>query len=150
MPEVVFFKATDDLAEGLPSARKHFPGTSEATVPRAPADRDVLFDSFQALAETKSALISVIIPLWNEEAGIDLLVHRLLRLPKDDLTHWEFVFVDDGSTDATAKRLAAQVGQLLRWKVIQLARNFGQQAAYRAGLDHATGDAIVFLDGDLQ
>jgi len=150
MPEVVSLKASDDLAEGLPSAREHFPTRSAAAVPRAPTDGDLLFASFQALTETRPATVSVIIPLWNEEGGIDLLVHRLLRLPQDNLTNWEFVFVDDGSTDATAKRLAAQVGQLLRWKVVQLARNFGQQAAYRAGLDHATGDAIVFLDGDLQ
>ncbi|MBI2882828.1 MAG: glycosyltransferase family 2 protein, partial [Candidatus Methylomirabilis oxyfera] len=63
---------------------------------------------------------------------------------------YEVVAVDDGSTDRTLSLLEATAKVDLRWKVIALRRNFGQTAAMSAGFDHATGDVIVTLDGDLQ
>lgn len=94
--------------------------------------------------------VSVVVPVWNEEESVDALIERLAHLLPHGNCIWEFVFVNDGSTDNTVPKLIAQVPVLREWKVIELSRNFGQQAAYRAGLDAATGDAVVFLDADLQ
>lgn len=95
-------------------------------------------------------LVSIIVPFFNEEENIAALISRLQALARLEVVRWEFVFVDDGSTDATRNRLLGETPKLPRWKVIQLSRNFGQQGAYRAGLDAAGGDAVIFLDADLQ
>jgi dolichol-phosphate mannosyltransferase len=63
---------------------------------------------------------------------------------------WELIVVDDGSPDGTGAVLAAEAAADERVKVLTLSRNFGHQAALTAGLDHATGDVVVMLDGDLQ
>jgi len=75
---------------------------------------------------------------------------RLLQLRAKCSIPFEFVFVDDGSTDRTVARLQEELVSQSDWALVSLSRNFGQQAAYRAGLDHARGDAVVFLDADLQ
>lgn len=97
-----------------------------------------------------SNLISIVVPLWNEEENIDSLVARLLELQRACPVVVEFVFVNDGSTDRTSERLQAAIATVPQWTLLSLSRNFGQQAAYRAGLDQAQGDAIIFLDADLQ
>jgi dolichol-phosphate mannosyltransferase len=94
--------------------------------------------------------VSVVVPLWNEEENISRLMTKLTALPKTDGVKWEFIFVDDGSSDGTHPQLTTAASVLPSWKLLQLTRNFGQQSAYRAGLDAATGDAVVFLDADLQ
>ena len=96
------------------------------------------------------SLVSIVVPLWNEEGLIATLLDRLVRLSENPVASWEFVFVDDGSTDATADKLRENLRRLPVWKFLQLSRNFGLQSAYRAGLDAATGVAVVFLDADLQ
>src|SRR3954451_3217898 len=63
---------------------------------------------------------------------------------------FELIVVDDGSTDGTAALLAELAAKDDRLKVIRLSRNFGHQSALTAGLDHATGDAVVTIDADLQ
>ncbi len=94
--------------------------------------------------------VSVVVPVWNEEENVDALVERLaLLLPLGNCA-WEFVFVNDGSADNTVEKLTEELPRLRNWRIVELSRNFGQQAAYRAGLDNATGDAVVFLDADLQ
>ncbi len=95
-------------------------------------------------------LVTVIVPLWNEEESIGQLVERLRRLRDVASVRWEFVFVNDGSTDGTRERLVESADALGAWALVQLSRNFGQQPAYRAGLDVAAGNAVVFLDADLQ
>lgn len=97
-----------------------------------------------------SGLISIVIPLWNEEAGIAALFQRLQELQRCASFQFELVLVDDGSTDYTLAALETFLVDFGYWTLISLSRNFGQQAAYRAGLDHAQGDAVVFLDADLQ
>lgn len=94
--------------------------------------------------------VSVVIPLYNEEEMIPSLVARLEPLARDAAFRWQFVFVNDGSRDATRERLLSEVKVLAHWKFVQLSRNFGQQPAYRAGLAVADGDAVIFLDADLQ
>ncbi|MGQ0815126.1 MAG: glycosyltransferase family 2 protein [Gemmatimonadota bacterium] len=92
--------------------------------------------------------ISVIIPVYNEQDTVAELHDRLVRVL--DGTKAEFIFVDDGSSDATYERLRALVKRDGRVRVIRFRRNFGQTAALSAGIDHARGEIIVPMDGDLQ
>jgi glycosyltransferase involved in cell wall biosynthesis len=94
-------------------------------------------------------LLSVIIPVKDERANVRPLVQWL----RDALTPacaWEAVIVDDGSTDGTHVELAQLAAVDSRLKVVRLRKNFGQSAALQAGFDHAAGDVIATMDGDLQ
>jgi glycosyltransferase involved in cell wall biosynthesis len=97
--------------------------------------------------------LSLIIPIFNEEAVIPELHRRLLevmtRLEKH-VRSWEIVFVDDGSKDKSLAMLKAMSANEPRFKVVAFARNFGHQLAITAGLDRAEGDAVVIIDADLQ
>ena len=95
--------------------------------------------------------LSIGIPVHNEEEVLPELISRLLAVL--DLMPGgphEAVFVDDGSTDGTRQFLKDVARRDARLKVVALSRNFGHQAALGAAIDHATGDAIVLMDGDLQ
>lgn len=95
--------------------------------------------------------LSVVVPLYNEEANVVALVERTHSALAGYGHPWELVLVDDGSTDATPLRVA-EAGA--RWgdhvRMLQLQRNFGQTAAMQAGIDAARGDVLCTLDGDLQ
>jgi len=98
----------------------------------------------------RPARLSLVIPMYNEEAVI-----APLRDAVDSFAHtlWcdvELVLVNDGSSDQTLPRLAEWAASDSRVRVLHLSRNFGHQIAATAGLDHATGDAVVLLDADLQ
>jgi glycosyltransferase involved in cell wall biosynthesis len=95
-------------------------------------------------------LISIITPLFNEENGIPALAGRLCASLSGLDCRWEWIAVDDGSADGTYEQVGKAVTRADEWQVIRLSRNFGQQSAYRAGLEAAKGDAVVFLDADLQ
>src|SRR5262249_49144686 len=107
-------------------------------------------DRDHELMTAPKPIISVIIPVWNEEETIGPLFQRLQKISRDSTHLLDFIFVNDGSTDRTQEKLLELLPGLPRWRLIKLSRNFGQQPAYRAGLDQADGDAVVFLDGDLQ
>jgi dolichol-phosphate mannosyltransferase len=97
-------------------------------------------------------LISVIIPCYNEMAVLPE-THRRLSEVADRLKHpgaFEFIFVDDGSKDETARVLHELTLADTRVRGLRLSRNFGQQIATTAGLEHAAGDAVVIMDADLQ
>jgi dolichol-phosphate mannosyltransferase len=95
-------------------------------------------------------LLSVVVPLKDEEANVQPLAERL-RLALEPLTtRWEVILVDDGSLDATYARAVELHRSDPRFKVVRLSRNFGHQVALSAGLDLAAGDAVVTMDGDLQ
>ena len=94
--------------------------------------------------------VSIIVPLYNEQDNVELCYQTLTRVMEQTDWQFEIVMVDDGSTDATPRHLAALASRDERVKVIEFRRNFGQTAAMRAGLDYAAGDCIVTLDGDLQ
>jgi dolichol-phosphate mannosyltransferase len=96
------------------------------------------------------ALVSIVIPMLNEREGLRALFDRLMAAIKDPGVDWEMVVVDDGSTDGTPEAVREELKRFTRWKLVLLSRNFGQQPAYRAGIDHASGDAVIFLDADLQ
>ncbi|MDT5034723.1 MAG: polyisoprenyl-phosphate glycosyltransferase [Actinoplanes sp.] len=97
-----------------------------------------------------TVLISVVAPLFNEGAGVDRFVRRIADVLGDAGLRYELILVDDGSTDDSWARVVRH-GQLDgRVRGVQLSRNFGKEAAVLAGLDHATGDAVVVIDADLQ
>ena len=96
------------------------------------------------------SLISVVVPLYNEEDNVVQLYRELNEVAKRAELHCEFVFVDDGSTDATVQRLREETELDDRVSIVLLRRNFGQTPAMAAGFDYARGEIIVTLDGDLQ
>jgi dolichol-phosphate mannosyltransferase len=93
---------------------------------------------------------SIVVPVYNEEESIAELVKRL-RVIMDSLDGpAEAVLVDDGSKDSSYQLMADAHGVDPRFKVIQLSRNFGHQLAITAGMDNASGQAVVVMDADLQ
>jgi len=94
-------------------------------------------------------LVSIVVPVLDEEACIDNLVHRI-RNALGDTTRYEILFVDDGSRDDTPRRIAEAHQQDKAVRCLRFTRSFGHQAALVAGLAHARGDAVVTMDGDLQ
>ncbi len=94
--------------------------------------------------------LSLIIPVYNEEAIIGELDRRLRAFLGELDETWEVVFVDDGSKDRTPAALSELAAIEPRYKVISFSRNFGHQIAITAGMDRAEGDAVVIMDADLQ
>ncbi len=90
--------------------------------------------------------LSVVIPVMNEEENIEPLFKALREALKDE--DYELIFVDDGSTDNTVKRIKELAGE--DTKLLVFSRNFGQSLAMMAGIDAAKGDIIATIDGDLQ
>jgi glycosyltransferase involved in cell wall biosynthesis len=94
--------------------------------------------------------ISVVVPICNELENIQPLYQQLAAVLPSLERPWEIVFVDDGSTDGSTEQLASIAACDQRVKVVVFRRNYGQTAAMHAGIQHAAGDVIVTLDGDLQ
>jgi polyisoprenyl-phosphate glycosyltransferase len=97
-----------------------------------------------------ASLLSVVIPLRNEEEVLPQLATRLAETLEGVGSEWEVILVDDGSTDATYGLAVELHGRDPRFKVIRFSRGFGHQVALSAGLDAARGEAVVTMDGDLQ
>lgn len=95
-------------------------------------------------------VLSVVIPIHNEEPSLLPLYDRLTRVLESLRTPYEILFVDDCSTDRSFELLSNLVETDGRLKVIRLRRNFGQTAALSAGFHEAEGDVVVAMDGDLQ
>jgi dolichol-phosphate mannosyltransferase len=95
-------------------------------------------------------MVSIVIPVFNEERNIAELVGRIRRALEPVGVTFEVIFVDDGSTDRTSEILLTLHAEDDRIKAVHLARNFGHQAAISAGLRATAGDAVVVMDGDLQ
>jgi len=95
--------------------------------------------------------LSVVIPFFNEEQNIPLLVEQLRKeISGMGIDDYELIFVDDGSSDGTVNLLQSLMKEDERIVLLELSRNFGHQVAVSAGLDHATGKAVVVMDADLQ
>lgn len=90
--------------------------------------------------------LSVVISVYNEELNVIPLTEKIAEALKG--IDFEIVFIDDGSTDKTADNIKSVIGRNI--KLIELRKNYGQSAALAAGIDHAKGDYIATLDGDLQ
>jgi polyisoprenyl-phosphate glycosyltransferase len=99
---------------------------------------------------TASISYSIIIPVFNEEAVLPILLHRLDLLLARLKAPTEVVFVDDGSKDSGPVVLQALARRDPRFRYIGLSRNFGHQVAITAGMDAAQGKAIIVMDADLQ
>ena len=93
---------------------------------------------------------SIVVPFHNEEENVTVLYARLKQVMEAIGSSFELVFVDDGSSDRTYKLLEEIAAVDSRVLVIKLRRNFGQTSALAAGFDHASGDFILAMDGDLQ
>ena len=102
-----------------------------------------------AAAPDQRPTISVVIPLYDEEAVLPIL-HERLGCALAAEASYEIVFVDDGSRDGTLPLLRQLAGRDPRVVVLALSRNFGHQAAVTAGLEAASGEAVILMDGDLQ
>ncbi len=94
--------------------------------------------------------LSVVIPVHNEEENLPPLLEGLSKTLTALGKPFEVIIVDDGSTDGTLARLKELKSTYPWLKIVVLRRNFGQSAAFTAGIDHASGEIIVTMDGDLQ
>jgi dolichol-phosphate mannosyltransferase len=95
-------------------------------------------------------LVSVVLPVHNEEGNVEELYARLVRVFQPLPWDAEFIFVDDGSRDRSVEILDRLADADPRVKIVSLSRNFGHQYALTAGLDYADGDAVISMDSDLQ
>ncbi len=95
-------------------------------------------------------MISVVVPMHNEERSVALLYDELSSVFEPLDVPWEAIFVDDGSTDGTFAALTRLHSAAGNVRVVRLRRNFGKAAALVAGFDQARGDIVVTMDGDLQ
>lgn len=94
--------------------------------------------------------LSIVVPVFNEEACVEEMAKRVEKALADADCDYELIFVNDGSTDGTLDKLRACAAEDPRVQYLSFSRNFGHQIALSAGIDHARGDAVVTLDGDLQ
>jgi glycosyltransferase involved in cell wall biosynthesis len=95
-------------------------------------------------------VISVVVPVHNEERSVALLYDELRSALEPLGTPWEAIFVDDGSTDGSFAALTRLHNSTDNVRVVRLRRNFGKATALRAGFDQAQGETVVTIDGDLQ
>lgn len=95
-------------------------------------------------------MFSLVIPVYNEEKLIGELVSRTFSALDSFITEYEVIFVDDGSSDGSLEKLLSWQKKESRLKILSLSKNFGHQAAFTAGLEHAKGEVVAMMDGDLQ
>ena len=94
--------------------------------------------------------LSVVVPVFNEEINIQPMYERLLASLAEGVDGLEILYVDDGSSDQSWQKISELASSDERVKGVRFARNFGHQAALTAGVDAATGSAVVIIDGDMQ
>lgn len=98
-----------------------------------------------------SVELSIVVAVYNEHSkNLLALLERLWKVLSPTGISYEVVFVNDGSRAETSRALRQIAGEVEYVKLVELSRNFGQQAAIQAGMDHADGDAVVNIDSDLQ
>lgn len=95
-------------------------------------------------------LVSLVIPVYNEENQIGITIDTIHKLLKENSINHEFVFIDDGSRDGTWRVLEMYANNIREVNAIKLSRNFGKESALCAGLEAARGDACLVMDADLQ
>lgn len=94
--------------------------------------------------------VSIVIPLYNEEDNVQPLYREIAEVIDGEKLKYEVIFIDDGSSDQTVERLREVAGNDPRVTLLQFTKNFGQTASTAAGIDHAKGNVIVPMDGDMQ
>lgn len=95
-------------------------------------------------------MFSLVIPIYNEELLLDRLVERVTSAVESFTNDYEIIFVDDGSSDGSLSIILKHRELNDKIKCVELSRNYGHQIAFTAGLDHASGDVVGMMDGDLQ
>src|SRR5665647_1965062 len=95
-------------------------------------------------------MLSIVIPIYNEEGLIDDLLGRTVAALNAFISDYEIIVVDDGSEDRSLPNLLKWQDNNSNIKVLSLSKNFGHQAAFTAGLEHASGEIVGMMDGDLQ
>ena len=95
-------------------------------------------------------LLSIVVPVYNEQLNIEKFYEEATKAVQTLDMDYELIFVDDGSKDTTPLLLSRLTQQDSHVRALILARNFGHQLAITCGMDHAKGDAIITMDGDLQ
>ncbi|HQY87875.1 MAG TPA: glycosyltransferase family 2 protein, partial [Tepidisphaeraceae bacterium] len=95
-------------------------------------------------------MISVVVPIYNEQENLPELRKRMTAALDSSGEKWECVLVNDGSRDRSVEIITKITREDPRFKLVNLSRNFGHQPAVTAGVHHATGDAVILIDGDLQ
>lgn len=110
------------------------------------------FDDGAGAAVRRRPTLSVIVPVKDEEQAIRAFLARTVPILDRlrGVAAWEIIFIDDGSTDGTLPNLIIASHGDERIKILSLSRNFGKEAALSAGLDHASGDAVIPIDVDMQ
>lgn len=101
-------------------------------------------------ARTGRPELSIVVPVHDEADNLPILVERLKTVLAGAVSSWELVCVDDGSRDGTLSVLKLLSASDPRISAVSFSRNFGKEIAIAAGLDHASGDAVVIMDADLQ
>ncbi|HEY6981775.1 glycosyltransferase family 2 protein [Reyranella sp.] len=99
---------------------------------------------------THDPLLSLVVPVFNEEESIDIFLEAVTPMLERDRLRFEIVFVNDGSRDDTLAHLLDCSMRDRRIRVVNLSRNFGKEAALTAGIDHAKGNVLIPMDIDLQ
>lgn len=97
-----------------------------------------------------SVELSIVVPCYNEAAGIEAFWDRLTKVMAPLELAWEVVFINDGSSDTTLEVISYLDAETSTVQIVDFSRNFGKEAAITAGLDHARGAAVVVIDADLQ
>lgn len=98
----------------------------------------------------KTCRVSIVVPVFNEQDNIAPLVQEISAAMSAVEGEWELLIVDDGSRDETANRVKQLCHNEPRLRLVTLMRNYGQTAALQAGIQHAQGEIVVTMDGDLQ
>ncbi len=124
--------AVDSMQQGIPDIRLR---------PQMSATRN---------EANSQPVLSIVIPVFNEEENIETLHARLTTVLRDLCDEYEIIYVDDGSQDRSQVMLQRMETEDVHVTVIELARNFGHQVAISAGLEHSRGRAVCIMDADLQ
>lgn len=110
-------------------------------------------DQTEPVDEDANAVLSVVLPTYNEAGNVEQLADEIIAVLAEDLNEYhpfEILYVNDGSTDKTLEKLEKLADEFPPIRVISLSRNFGQSAALAAGIDFSNGDIIVTMDADGQ
>ena len=95
--------------------------------------------------------VTILLPAYNEEASFPLIAKCMEKVVRDNSNYeWEFLMVNDGSTDNTLQQMVKLHQMDSRYNYIDLSRNYGKEVAMMAGFDYATGDAVIIMDADMQ
>lgn len=100
--------------------------------------------------DKKQELISIVLPVYNEEQGIETTINTLENFAANQPQTFEFIFVDDGSTDKSVELISNQQAKHNNIRLVEFSRNFGHQLAITAGIRYTQGEAVVVMDADLQ